>query len=77
MNLTMEQIKAPTKAKQLQLEIDAIEKLSTLAPYHEQGAFVSRLIHNAHVLAESDKIAQRLRTKADRLRTLADQLQNQ
>lgn len=77
MNLTMDQLKPPTKAKQLQLDLDAIEKLQSLAPYHEQGAYVSRLIHNAHVLADSDKIAEGLRTKADRLRTLADKLTTQ
>lgn len=77
MNLIMEQIKPATKAKQLQLDVDAIEKLSTLAKFHEQGAYVSRLIHNAHVLAEGDKLAQKLRRKADRLHALADDLQNQ
>ena len=77
MLLNMEQTKTPTKAKNLQLDIEAIEKLSTLAPDHEQGAFVSRLIHNAHVLADSEKIAKRLRAKADLLHTLADDLQSQ
>lgn len=74
MNLTMDQIKPPTKAKQLQLDVDAIEKLQSLAKYHDQGAYVSRLIHNAHILAESDKLAQKLRSKADWLRILADEL---
>ena len=72
----MEHTKPATKAKQLQLHTDAIKKLRDLAPYHEQGEFVSALIHKAHVMAEGDRIAQSLRTHADKLRTLADKLQN-
>jgi hypothetical protein len=68
--ITMAENHAPKARITLRVNPDVAEQLETLVPYHQRSEYVSRLIRNAHALAEKDKIAHRLRTIADKLQNI-------